>query len=165
MKSQLFVLFISISLLPPLFPLSLNDNDPSLASFAPGRLDLFVKGTNNHLFQKTFQNGIWQSDWTDLGGDIVSSPSACSRGPDQYDVFARGPDNKLHHANYKSGAWSWEILEANIISAPAAVSRGYNRIDVFALNTNKALIHQFFDGNSWSGIPFLFRFINKLINH
>lgn len=154
MKSLFIVFFLCVLKFPQSSSLSKDDLNPSIGSFASGRLDLFVKGPNDHLYQKTFLDGSWQADWSDLGGSISSSPTVCSWGPGRYDVFARGNDNKLHHRFYElsSGVWSsWEIFsnDDDINSAPSAASWGLNRLDVFALNAAGELLHKLWDGQSW----------------
>ena len=58
------------------------------ASWAPGRLDVFARGTDNALWHKWYDGG-WL-DWESLGGVIASDPSAVSWGHGRIDVFARG---------------------------------------------------------------------------
>jgi hypothetical protein len=68
---------------------------PAAASWASGRLDLFVRGTDNALWHKWYSGG-W-SNWESLGGVLTSDPGAVSWGSDRIDVFVRGTDNQLWH--------------------------------------------------------------------
>jgi peptidoglycan hydrolase-like protein with peptidoglycan-binding domain len=68
---------------------------PGVSSWASGRLDVFVRGTDNALWHKWFSGG-W-SGWESLGGVITSDPDAVSWGPNRIDAFARGTDNALWH--------------------------------------------------------------------
>src|SRR5689334_3606185 len=70
-------------------------SDPALASWGPGRLDLFYVGPAGSLLHRSFQNA-W-SDEEDLGGHLTSSPAAVSWGSDHIDVFARGVDETGRH--------------------------------------------------------------------
>jgi hypothetical protein len=58
-------------------------------------LDVFVRGGDNALWHKWFQNG-W-SGWESLGGYLTSSPAAASWSYGRIDVFVRGGDNALWH--------------------------------------------------------------------
>jgi len=68
---------------------------PSVSSWSSGRLDTFVRGTDNALWHKWFQNG-W-SGWESLGGVLTSAPGAVSWGSNRIDVLARGTDNAMWH--------------------------------------------------------------------
>jgi len=71
---------------------------PDVCSWGPGRLDGFVRGTDNALYHKWY-DGRW-SDWESLGGVLTSDPSAVSWGSGRIDVFVRGSDNALYHKWY-----------------------------------------------------------------
>lgn len=62
---------------------------PAVSSWAPNRLDTFVRGTDNALWHKWWDGSRW-SDWESLGGNLTSDPAAVSWGPNRTDVFARG---------------------------------------------------------------------------
>jgi peptidoglycan hydrolase-like protein with peptidoglycan-binding domain len=68
---------------------------PGVSSWSAGRLDCFVRGTDNALWHKWFSGG-W-SGWESLGGVLTSDPAAVSWGASRIDVFARGTDNALWH--------------------------------------------------------------------
>ena len=57
---------------------------------------MFVKGTDNTLYKRTWNGSRWE-DWQSLGGNIDSEPAAVSWGPNRTDVFARGPRRDLIH--------------------------------------------------------------------
>jgi serine protease AprX len=69
---------------------------PAVASWAPNRLDCFVKGSDNHVWHKWWDGAVWQG-WEDLEGPIDGAPAAVSWGPNRIDCFARGMDNHLWH--------------------------------------------------------------------
>jgi hypothetical protein len=75
---------------------------PDVCSWSEGRLDVFVRGTDNALHHKWFDGG-W-SDWESLGGILTSDPSAVSWGNGRIDVFVRGIDDALRH-KWFDGAW------------------------------------------------------------
>ncbi len=113
-----------------------------------GRIDVFVRGTDNALYHKFYQSG-W-SDYEPLGGAISSGPDASSWGSNRLDVFARGKDNALYHQSYQDGWQRWEPLGSEpIASDPSAVSWGPGRIDVFARGADNQIHHKYFQ-REWS---------------
>jgi hypothetical protein len=116
-------------------------------SWAPGRLDVFARGTNNALWHRWYQNN-W-SGWDSLGGGLTSDPAAVSWGHGRIDVFAKGTDNALWHKWY-DGNWSgWESLGGALSSAPAVCSWAPGRLDVFARGADNTLHHRWYE-NNWS---------------
>lgn len=75
------------------------DSSPSATGRRDGWIDVFWKGTDNHL------KHIWMnrsSEWSpiekDLGGDLASSPGAISWGGRRMDVFAKDtPTGQMAH--------------------------------------------------------------------
>jgi glycosyltransferase involved in cell wall biosynthesis len=121
---------------------------PGACSWSPGRVDVFVRGTDNALWHKWFSGG-W-SGWESLGGVLTSDPAAVSWGANRIDVFVRGTDNALWH-KWFSGGWSgWESLGGVLTSGPGACSWSSGRLDVFVRGTDNALSHKWFSGG-WSG--------------
>jgi hypothetical protein len=118
-----------------------------VCSWAPGRLDVFARGTDNALWHKWYDNR-W-TDWEFLGGSLTSDPTAVCWDHGRIDVFARGADNTLHHRWY-DGNWSnWESLGGTLASGPGVCSWAPGRLDVFAKGTDNTLHHRWYDGN-WS---------------
>ena len=76
---------------------------PDVASGASGRLDVFVRGEDNALWHRWFDEQ-WR-EWESLGGKLTSDPAAVSWGPGRIDVFARGEDNALSHTWF-DGKWT-----------------------------------------------------------
>ena len=74
-------------------------SSPAVASWAPNRLDVFVRGSDNALYHKSW-NGIEWSAYERLGGNLEGAPAAISRGPNLIDVFFRGRDNHLYQMSY-----------------------------------------------------------------
>ena len=76
---------------------------PTVASFAPDRLDIFVKGIDNQYYHTWWDSRI--NKWERIGGIFVSDPDAVSfrpidastAGPARVDVFGRGGDNQIWH--------------------------------------------------------------------
>jgi hypothetical protein len=124
-------------------------SQPAVASWAPGRYDVFARGTDNALWHKWYAGG-W-SGWESLEGELSSPPAVASSGVGRLDVFIRGADNALWTKRYVSGSgWSgWTSLRGKLTSGPAAASWGSGRLDVFVRGADNALWTKSFSG-SWS---------------
>ena len=62
-------------------------------SWGAGRVDVFVRGTDDALWHRWF-DGKWRG-WESLGGPLNFGPAVASWGPRRLDVFARGRDTAL----------------------------------------------------------------------
>ncbi len=140
-------------------PAATEFSNPAAVSRASGIIDTFVRGTDNRLYHKWYNNG-W-SGWEGMGGQLAGGPAATSWGSGRIDVFVRGTDNKLY-TKYWNGSWQPSIngfvkldYGGIITSAPAAESWGPNRIDVFARGGDNALYHLWWDGARWNGWEYL----------
>lgn len=128
---------------------SIEDRLPTLTSWGPGRMELFIFGNNvttgtGALLHSWADNYSWSGRWETLGtglrSDDYTRPAAVSWGPGRDDVFVRGVNSDLQHAYFANGSWSgWESLGGYITSDPTAASRQANIIDVFVRGTDAAL--------------------------
>lgn len=126
-------------------------SSPDASGWASTRVDTFVRGTDNGLWQRTWDGTSWSS-WSSLGGMLTSAPSAVSWGPNRIDVFARGSDNALWHRWWDGTKWwGWESLGGTLTSGPDASSWGANRLDIFGRGGDNGLWHKYWDGTKWSG--------------
>jgi len=124
---------------------------PSVTTWGPGRLDVFVRGSDNKLWHKWYAGG-W-SGWEGLGSPprgLGSDPVAVAWGPGRLDVFAAGVDGQLWHIWYDGGWSGWEPLGGTVVGAPAAASWAPGRLDVFVEGADRALYTRTYDGG-WSG--------------
>lgn len=122
---------------------------PTVASWQPNRLDVFVRGTDNALYHKWWDGSRWL-DWESLGGVLTSPPGAVSWGPNRIDVFARGTDNTLFHKWWDGSRWNdWESLGGVLTSGPAVSSRRTNQLDVFVRGTGNRLYMRSWNGSRW----------------
>ncbi len=80
---------------------------PAVASWEPGRLDVFVRGHDSGLWHLWYE-GAWAPDWQPLGGVITSDPAAVAWGPGRLDMCAAFDDRRLYHMWYDSGFSDWE---------------------------------------------------------
>jgi len=124
---------------------------PAVCSWAPGRLDVFVRGTDNCLYTKSWDGKQWHN-WFQLGVEQISSdPAAVSWGPNRIDVFARGTDNCLYTKSWDGNQWrNWfQLGVEKISSGPAVCSWAPGRLDVFVRGTDNCLYTKSWDGNQW----------------
>jgi hypothetical protein len=107
-----------------------TQNDPAITSMAPGRLDIFVAGTDSahSLFHRWYENGWSSANWEYLGGSLTSGPGAVSWGPGRLDVFGRGTGGDVWHKWY-SGGWSgWEGLYGQLYPNTGVGAASWNRV-------------------------------------
>ena len=124
----------------------------AVASWGPGRLDVFVPGTDGQVWHKWY-DGQWHG-FEPLGGRAVSGVAVTTWGPGRLDVFAQDIDNsfptpgRLKHRWYVNGQWStgWEDL-GGCVSTPGAASWGPNRIDVLVQGSDHKLYFKWYDGH------------------
>ena len=137
-------------------------NEPmvSVTSWGPNRFDLFARGTDGAIYQKTAENNQWYPStfgWNYLGGFLTGTPEAVAWGSGRVDIFMRGGDPNpqtdafssmvLHHLYWNGSSWNWQqISSVGLASHPVAVSWGANRLDVFAL-TSTGYIGHFYSSN------------------
>jgi Subtilase family/Repeat of unknown function (DUF346) len=123
---------------------------PDAASQGSGRLDVFARGSDNALWQRSSVNGQWGS-WQSLGGSLTSAPAAVAWSAGRLDVFMRGTDNGLYHKWWTSAGWSgWESLGGVLTAGPDVASWSSGRLDVFVRGTDNGLWHRWWSG-AWSG--------------
>lgn len=133
--------------------IDLSDMDaaPDVASWAPGRLDVFSRGADGSLTHKWWDGRTW-SAWESLGGFLTSAPTAVSWGPNRIDVFAKGGDNALWHKWWDGTGWyGWESLGGYIEGGGDVASWDAGRLDVFVKGSDSALWKRSWDGRMWTG--------------
>jgi hypothetical protein len=122
---------------------------PGVASWGSGRLDVFVRGTDNALYQRSWDGTRWV-DWQALGGVLTADPAAVSWGSGRIDVFVRGTDNALYQRSFDGGRWlDWQPLGGVLISGPGVSSWAPGHLDVFVSGTDYSLFQRSFDGGRW----------------
>lgn len=122
----------------------LGSTRPTVVSWGPNQLDLFVRGTDGGLWQRHY-DGTWH-DWMRVLDGLTFDPAVTTWSPGRFDAFARGSDGTLQHAWY-DGSWHpWESLGGSLTSDPSAVSWGPNRLDIFVRSVDNALWHKAYDG-------------------
>ena len=125
---------------------------PAVASWGPGRLDVFVRGENGGLWHKRWTTDKGWSEWRDLGGRLTSAPAIASWGTNRLDVFVRGFEGGLAHERWTNDKdWSeWRDLGGRLTSSPGTVSWGPDRIDVFVRGFEHQLAQKRWNAKGWS---------------
>jgi hypothetical protein len=120
-------------------------SDPAVASQGPQMLDIFWKGPNGTLLQKSYSNG-WVANTQDRGVPapgvgFIRGPSATSWGMGRLDVFVRGTDEKLWQwwRDGSAGYYWYPLDNGPIKSAPAVTDAGYGILYVFARQADNAI--------------------------
>jgi acylphosphatase len=131
-------------------------SDPAVARNRDGRLEVFVRGTDNALYNiwQTAANNGW-SGFGGLGGVLTTEPSVISNLDGRLEVFVRGTDNALWHIwqTAASNGWSgWHSLGGKLTSNIALAQNADGRLEAFARGTDNALWHiwQTSKGGNWS---------------
>jgi hypothetical protein len=84
--------------------------------------DLFVRGGDNALWQKSYKSGVWGS-WErhNDGGVLAEDPAVTSMRPNQLQVFVRGTDGKVYQKFWDGASAAGGNISANttIIDHPS----------------------------------------------
>jgi hypothetical protein len=140
--------------------------DPTIASWGPGRLDVFARGSDDRLWQTYSEDGgaTWIPWLKPFGDDNVlrSGPEASTRGPGRLNVYHVGTDGSIYERFYEAadgwnGGWLNQGAPPGGISGDAngrdatATSWGDSeRIDLFARGADDNLWQKTWDGTRWS---------------
>lgn len=124
---------------------------PAVASWGPGRLDIFAAGFEGGVWHRWWEGG-WHG-WEWLGGALApGSEIAAAAGSDgRLDVLVRGVDDGLWHRREEAGGWSaWERLVCCLTSSPAVAARGAGTLDVFVQRFGRGLWHGRLETDRWT---------------
>ena len=79
-------------------------------------MEAFVVGTDSALWYKTWDGSSW-TDWSPLGGVLLSPPAVTSRAPGLLNIYVVGTDNALWGSWCSSGEWTtWGKLGGSLKS-------------------------------------------------
>jgi hypothetical protein len=121
-------------------------SDPDIASWEPGRLDVFAKSGTSTLKHTFFPLANGWAPWESLEGSLSSGPGAVSWGPNRVDVVGRAANNSIEHWYWTGSTWGRDNLGGSMASDPDISSWGPERLDVFVRGTDNALWHKFWVG-------------------
>jgi hypothetical protein len=125
---------------------------PALVSQDPGVLNVFARGTDGALKQRSWTGAAW-TDWLDLGGGLTGAPAVVSRRQHQLDLFARGVNRSLYQRSWTlAGSWiDWLHLDGRVIdSTPAAVSDTEDHLLLFARIGGNIAVKEWREGVGWT---------------
>jgi hypothetical protein len=146
------------------------DDRPGLARSADGRLELFIRGTDGHLYHQ-WETGVgtfaW-SGWNTFGagstpaGGLIDHPVVGPGADGRLELFLTGSDGNIYHAwqTQASNGWSAWVSEGSAgggfdsfgAAAPGLGRNGDGRLELFAVARDGNLYHkwQTAAGNGWS---------------
>jgi hypothetical protein len=122
---------------------------PALASQADGIVNVWARGTDSAVYQKSWNGSAW-TEWGSLAGGIYGAPAAISRAPGYVNLYVRGSGNQSF-ADSWSGNWSgWQVLDPTPIdSAPAPFSDDPSRESVAVRRGANLLLKSWSAGTGW----------------
>ncbi len=134
-------------------------SSPRVTSRGPGRIDVFVIGTDDRVYQR-FLDGQWNGSWIPLDEPdgavgLVGDPATVALDVNHVYLFARGTDNRLWARYWTGSAWStWglAVTDGVLNSSPAVVDSGLGGLVVFVRGTDQNLYGNELGGNAvWRG--------------
>ena len=95
---------------------------PALSSQSDGIVNVFVRGTDGAVAQRSWTGTQW-TDWGSDGGGTVGAPASISRAPGYVNIYARAPSLAVWARSWVSTWSDWALLDsAPVDSTPAAFS-------------------------------------------
>jgi hypothetical protein len=124
---------------------------PAVCSWAPGRLDVFVRnrGSGSTGITHVWYDNGWHEDGEDLGAATPSAPGACAWPGNRLHVFHRGTGDELWWRSYDDGWKPWEQIAADWTSGCAATAWADGRIDVFGRSPAGSVLHAWQENGRW----------------
>jgi hypothetical protein len=130
-------------------------------SWGPGRLDVFIIGTDNQMYHYPEQNGqqlLGGSGWEWLGappGGFIEGPGVTSVRSDHLFILGIGTGGAVYYKTWGPGWSDWQHLAGGFAyGAPAPFSFGPGRVEAFVRGTDNYL-HQYIAWNDntagWEG--------------
>ncbi|MFD3521527.1 glycoside hydrolase family 27 protein [Streptomyces sp. NPDC058653] len=87
----------------------------------PGRVDVFVRGTDNAAYHRAFADGRW-GRWQKLGGTLADAPSVAFESAERWTLVAHDKDGQIKARGPRTG---WTTLGApenrTVYGRPSAV--------------------------------------------
>lgn len=129
-------------------------SSPCAVSRSPDALDVYVRGADGALWERTTaNNGASWSNWSSLGGQVAPGTGAGASGwAGREDVFVEGMNGALYQKTWTAASgWSgWASLGGTLTSSPAAVSRATGLITVCVRGNDNGVWLKSYN-NGWSG--------------
>jgi hypothetical protein len=125
---------------------------PVLNSQSDGIVNVFVRGTDGAVWERSWTGSAW-NDWSSLGGYTIGAPTVVSRGPNQLDLFARGGDGSTFQRHWDSvNGWTpWaQIDPLPLGSSMGVVSDTEGRLVLFARSGSNLITKTWLAASGWS---------------
>ncbi|MYS21013.1 alpha-galactosidase, partial [Streptomyces sp. DvalAA-14] len=125
---------------------------PAAYASAGGRIDVFVRGTDNHAYLRGYAAGRW-GGWQDLGGSLADAPTAAYNGPGDWTLLATGTDGTVS-SRTASGGWTSIGAPAGpaLTGRPSAVTDAAGQVHVAVRAADDAVWSRVRDASgTWSG--------------
>ncbi|WP_405578612.1 glycoside hydrolase family 27 protein [Streptomyces sp. NBC_01190] len=124
---------------------------PAAYASAGGRIDVFVRGADDHAYLRTLSGGHWGS-WQNLGGELADAPTAAYQGPGDWTLLATGADGTVTSRGAGTG---WTSIGAPtgpaLYGRPSAVTDAAGRIHVAVRAADDAVWSRVRDASgAWS---------------
>lgn len=119
---------------------------PAVGTVTSNMLELFMVGSNKHMYHTTYEDawGGWAT-WDDLGGQFIGAPAYAAWASNDMVVLGTGTNNTVYRkrftgSNYLGGPWD-NLPGGTILSGSGltATSRGTGEYEVVAEGTNYGL--------------------------
>jgi hypothetical protein len=122
---------------------------PAPSSRLTNYLDVFVRGTTDEIFNKSYTTTSW-TPYSSVEGFTLSAPSAVVPAEGDLDIYVRGTDSELYqrHFDHVNGYTPFQRLDPTPISSGPAATVDGSRQHLFARSGNDVLVKTF-DGG-WS---------------
>ncbi|WP_051183574.1 glycoside hydrolase family 27 protein [Streptomyces sp. HGB0020] len=103
---------------------------PAAYASVGGRIDVFVRGTDDRAYRRSYDHGHW-GQWQSLGGELTDAPSVAFTDPTHWTLFARGADGAVVQRGPATG-WSSLGLpgDRQTYGRPSAVVDSTGRVHV-----------------------------------
>jgi Common central domain of tyrosinase len=147
-------------------PIAIVRGDVQDVDPADIRINLFVRGADNKLWERYWNGASWS--WVDTGKLIADEPVAFIRGnvgdPNsanvRINVFVRGLDGKLWERYWNGSSWMWVDTGKGVRGRVVPIVRGNRhsvdggdvRINLFVQGADGKLWERYWNGDSWSWI-------------
>lgn len=123
---------------------------PAITSFESDSLNVFVRGTDDQLWARYYENGKWLG-WVQHWGKLTSAPSTTSPGMRKIYIAVRGSDSQFWVRHYNSNEWmGWEPIGGNSTLDPAIISYGTEHVHVFLCSQDGMLHIRTKTGEFWN---------------
>ena len=140
-----------------LTPDGTSTSSPTIASWAPGRLDVFVRDQLGQLKHGWSDNAGATWAWETFAGQVTGDPTAVSWGYGRIDLFTAAPESSagiLQHQWWDGASWSgwrpWTDPDMLAMSsAPTVTSAATDQLDLWYRDSSGRIVHREFAQHGW----------------